>query len=289
VNEDWQSKRLADAELKAFFDALFPQGFAGADVLAEIAPHGWEHSPLLACFHPSPEQVFEETLQIHRNVERLMRARREREPDNPKLASRPEPTLEEILADWKDEPVNVAEEVTSLVGRCVWDVFSDNHEVIAADGRIVDLGSFRGSAAFIVEYLRGPSEDMFSMDYCEFYMGTIWLSGRADLAPVYRMIFRRLQALGADWEYHFPEIGIVDLRPLKEALEPKKPEDYSPSEAFAKEQEDRERDEEIERARADLAEGNAQARRAALDRPPPATVRAYQEIFGREPKGWPPA
>ena len=289
MNDDWQSKRLTEAELKTFFDRLFPNGFAGADALAEIAPDSWEKSPLLACIHPSPEQVFEETVQMHRNVEEFTRRRREREPDNPKLTPRPEPTLEEIRAQWKDEPVNTTDEVTRLVGLCLWDVFSDNHEVIAADGRIVDLGSFRGSAGFIAEYLHGPNEDIFNMDYCEFYLGTIWIARRADLTPVYRMIFRRIKSVGGNWEYHFPEIGVVDLRPIKEAMEAeKKPEDYSPSDAFAKEQEDREHDEEVERLRADLAEGNAAARREALDRPPPTTVLAYQEIFGCEPKGWPP-
>lgn len=74
-----------------------------------------------------------------------------------------------------------------------------------------------------------------------------------------------------------------------EELNPPKPEDYSPSEAFGKEQAECERQEELEKLRAQLAEGNAQARREALDRPPPPTVRAYQAVFGRDPKGWPPA
>lgn len=288
MDEDTRG-RLSDAELKAFFDRLFPHGFAGADVLAEVAPEGWEKSPLLACFHPSPEQVFQESLQMHRNLEELVRIRREREPDNPKLAPKPEPTLEEIRVEWRDTPVKGTEELTNLVGLCLWDVFSDNHEVIAADGRVVDIGSFRGAAGFIAECVSGPNEDLWSMDYCQFYMGTIWIGQRADLTPVYRMIFRRLKALAADWEFHFSELVVVDMAPLRAALEQQKPEDYSPSEAFAKEQEERERQEELERVRAELAEGNAQARREAMDLPPPATVRAYEEVFGREPKGWPPA
>lgn len=287
MNDD--RPRLTDAELKEFFDRLFPHGFAGADVLAELAPEGWEKSPLLACFHPSPEQVFQESLQMHRNIEGLVRIRREREPDNPKLAPKPEPTLAEVRAEWQDTPVKTAEEVTQLVGLCLWDVFSDNHEVIAADGRVVDIGSFRGAAGFIAECVSGPNDDWRNMDYCQFYMGTIWIGQRTDLTPVYRMIFRRLKALAADWEYHFSELGVVDMAPLRTALEQQKPEDYSPSEAFAKEQAEQERQEELDRVRAELAEGNAQARREAMALPPPATVRAYEEVFGREPKGWPPA
>ena len=72
---DRQNDRLTDAELHALVDRLFPQGFAGADVLAEIAPDGWEQSPLVACFHPSVEQRFEEAVQLHRNLESLRNAR----------------------------------------------------------------------------------------------------------------------------------------------------------------------------------------------------------------------
>lgn len=287
--DDWQAKRLTDPELKEFFARLFPHGFAGADVLAEIAPAGWEQSPLLACYHPSVEKVFEEQVRVHRNLEKLMETRRQREPDNPKFAPTPEPTLAAIRAEWQEKPVAAHDEVMELIALCLWDVFSDNHEVIAADGRVVDIGSFRGAAGFLVEYLTGPNDDIWNMDYCRIYMGTIWIADRADLTPVYTMIFQRLKALGADWEYHFPELGIVDLSPLREALEEKKPEEYSPSEAFAKEQEERERQAELERVRAELAEGAAQARREAMDRPPPATVLAYQTVYGRDPKGWPPA
>ena len=188
-------------------------------------------------------------------------------------------TLEEVRADWQDEPVNAREEVTELVALCLWDVFSNNHDVIAADGRVADIGSFRGAARFLVEYLTGSNDDLWNMDYCRFYMGTIWISDRADLTPVYAMIFHRLKTLGADWEFHFPQLGIVDLSPLRKALEKQKPEEYSPSEAFGNEQKERKRQAELERFRAELAEGSAQARRDAMDYPPPATVPTLIKQF----------
>lgn len=54
-----QTQRLTGPELHALSDELSPNGFASADVLAEIAPENWQHSPLLACFPPSVEQLFE--------------------------------------------------------------------------------------------------------------------------------------------------------------------------------------------------------------------------------------
>ena len=57
MSDDDQPVRLTDDEAKTLFDRLFPRGFAGMDVLAELVPEGWAKSPLLACFRPSPAIV----------------------------------------------------------------------------------------------------------------------------------------------------------------------------------------------------------------------------------------
>ena len=68
-----------------------------------------------------------------------------------------------------------------------WDIFSDNHEVVAADGRLVDIGSFRSASAFLDDYLNAESGKamLWEGDYMRFYMGTIWIRGRSDLRSVY--------------------------------------------------------------------------------------------------------
>ena len=286
---DWHNKRLTDAELHALFERLFPHGVAGADVHTELAPDGWEQSPFVACFHPSIERVFEEQLQLHRNVGALRNARSRgdgvAEPDQAPL---PKPTLEDVRRDYQPQPVRQDEEPTELVCQCLWDVFSDNHEVIAADERLVNIGSFRGASAFLDEYVSGDVRDTWREGDCmRFYLGTIWISGRADLTPVYAMIFRRLKALSAEWVYHFPEIGLVDLGPLR--ADPELPTSYSPSEALAAERKAREREVELARVSAEMAELNARAREEATDCPPPAIVRAYRSVYGLDPRGWPPA
>ena len=66
----------------------------------------------------------------------------------------PKPTLDEIAGDFRERPIEVEPEVRELVGQCLWDVFSDGHEVVSLeDGRVLDLGSFRGSGGFLAEYL----------------------------------------------------------------------------------------------------------------------------------------
>ena len=42
--------------------SLVPEWVWGDDVLNEVAPQGWDQSPLVACFHPSVVQVFEESV-----------------------------------------------------------------------------------------------------------------------------------------------------------------------------------------------------------------------------------
>jgi hypothetical protein len=282
-----EGERMSEAELHALFDRLFPRGFAGQDVLDEIAPEGWERSPLVACFHPSVERIYEERVLMHRNLEELRRLGRRRDRSMADVSS-PEPTLEEVRNEYEPSPVQQHDEVTELVGLCLWDTFSDNHEVVAADGRLADIGSFRGAGAFIDEHLTRDRDGLREGDYMRFYMGTIWIGQRADLAPVYAMIFSRLKAVGADWIYHFPELGVVELPSRNDDRATSAP-GYSVSQSAVAELDAQRRHAEIQQFRAELEDLNARARDEAMDREPPATVRAYRQVYGRDPRGWPPA
>ena len=130
--------------------------------------------------------------------------------------------------------------------------------------------------------------------YLAFSMGTGAVSSRADLRPVYEMIFRRLRGRGMDWEYHFPRLQVVDMRPLKKQLDEQKrgddPEwaEYDPSSALEEDLQDQKRDEEIAEMRHSLDEGYRESVAEAQDQAPPATVQAYQNVYGQSPKGWPP-
>ncbi len=258
----------SDADLRAEFAALFPHGWAGPDVLAELAL-----------------------------------------PDTP----------------------DARRDCQELVGRCLWDVFSDNHEVVAPDGRKLHLGSHRSAGGFLAELVNaqgGPAPaprqtpDEFiaglppalrpgadvaqspviadllkqmlgdgGYTYLDFTMGNSLDAGRAELPPVYGLIFRRLRDRGMEWVYHFPRLFAVDFRPLRDELEAQeKPEfeGYDPSAELEREADDRRRDEELAELRASLDEGHREAVEAAQDRGPPAVVLAYRAVYGRDPAGWPP-
>jgi hypothetical protein len=278
-----RSNVLNQAECGALFLTLFPHGFAGEDVVRDIAPGGYENSPLIAVFHPTVEQAYQETLQVHRNLRDLFAKR-------PPEQAPPEPTFEDVARGHRTAPIDTPREVRELVGLCLWDIFSDGHEVVDQAGRVADLGSFRATGGFLADFVnRQLGEQRY--DYLDFYMGTTMIAQRADLTAVYAMIFRRLRQQGFDWVYHFPRLYAVDLRPLKKALDESKEPDwtnYDPSAALAKEAEEQERDRQIADLRASLDEGYREAVEAAQEKPPPTTVRAYQGVYGRSPRGWPP-
>src|SRR5437763_15011908 len=65
----------------------------------------------------------------------------------------PAPTLDEVIAEHVESPVEPERECRELVGLCLWDVFSDGHDVLAPDGRRLDLGSQRSAGVFLAEVL----------------------------------------------------------------------------------------------------------------------------------------
>jgi hypothetical protein len=208
--------KLTEQECWDLFMRLFPHGLDDPGLVQELAPEGWERSALLRVHHPTAEQVFEETLRFQENLARL-RGSSAPPREEPRL------TLDDIGRDQQNEAPHPVEECADLLGRCLWDVFADNHDVTTSLGALVDLGSFRSAAGFIAEFrnrkdLRS-SRSTDRLDYIDFYLGTAWIGHRADLTPVYKLIFRRMRRLGLDWRYVHPRIMLVDLRPLHELLE----------------------------------------------------------------------
>jgi hypothetical protein len=198
-------ERYTDEECLTLFAGLFPKGFAGEDILAEIAPEGWIDSTLHFVFHPTVDQVHWEWVQLHRNLRKWPW----RSKDSPQ---EPEPSLDDVRATYVDGPVETEYEVRALVAMCLWDVFSNEHDVVDRDGRLVAIGSWRGAAGFLAEQLNRQT-GRSQYDYLDFYMGSFLVSERADLTPVYEMIFRRLKERLFDWRYRFPQLHLI-VRPI---------------------------------------------------------------------------
>jgi hypothetical protein len=289
---------LDEQESFAFLESLFPGGLKDPALIAELCPEGWTNSSLVACYHPAPEVRYAESLEFSRNLKKLGFLRKSEVAHAP--PDEPEPTFEEFLTKHEAENREISardaiEEPAELLGLCLWDVFSNKHKVIAADGRVVDLGSFRGSAGVIADFFEAsPSKNEETenriwsawdcSDYMRFYMGTWWLAQRADLNPAYRLIFRRLKSLGADWSYSFPRLHVIDFG----AREEDPGNDYDPSAALQKEAERKARAEELRQLRRTMDRDTLSAKREARRNEPPTTVQAYQQVFRSFPAGWPP-
>ena len=176
-----------------------------------------------------------------------------------------------------------------LVGLCLWDILSDNHDLIFPNGQVAHLGSFRATAGIISDFFAGESGDgdKWGEGYLDFYMGTWSVKNRDALKPIYRYIFSRLRERGIDWKYSFPRLCVIRFdKPEGETKADF--ENYDPSASFAAEKKEREEEEESARLEEQLEKLYRESIEQARSEPPPATVRAYFEVFGKWPSGWPP-
>ncbi len=250
---------LTETECWRLFQRMFPNGLRDPAIVAALAPEGWEHSPLVRTAHPTPAQLREESHRIRSRIQELRRACGlpaivEDISDPTGEASKPENHLEPVT------------ECAELLASCIWHLFSDNHEVKTVEGNPVDLGTGRLAAGFLAGFFehprQGPSSlDMF--DYIRFYMRSTLIKGRADLSPVYTLIFFRLRRCGLDWRYVHPTLDVANsgAEDTEEAIEFKRL----------------------------IMEANYEGIRAAREQPPPSIVVAYQSVYGQWPEGWPPS
>jgi len=283
-----------------FFDLLeqmFPDGFGGNDVMQELCPHGWKQSPLYLAFHPTPEQQWDEHVAFQRNMKNLsFRAKdKKNKSDAAPLPDR-ETFLEEARQKEKKQDESDPTELSRLVGLCLWDIFSDNNDLITPEGSICHVGSFRSTAGLIADFFNMPPgaekpnlSDFrsWSFDYMEFYMGSFLIGKRTDLTPVYRMIFRRLKATGYSWKYVFTTIGVVRFDKPDEAKTGNW-QNYSASEAFGEDVERKQKEAAGDKLISDLDAINREAKKKARSGPTPKEVSSFRDVYGFMPEGWPP-
>ena len=177
---------LSDDEIETLFTQLFPNGPAGLDVMNELAPDGWESSPLRAIYQPTIKGG---------KLGGIIRAALSRSRCRiPRLTTGTSGRVPESIIDPEVE-------LRQLIGLALWDVFSNNHSVIAPDGRIANLGTFRGTASFIEAWVN-ESIGVQVYDYTFFYggIGRGTKADYVDLTPVYSLIFGRLHRLGFQWQ-----------------------------------------------------------------------------------------
>ena len=285
---------FSEEEVFDFLGRLLPSGFAGEDVMTELAADGWEHSKLVRAFHPSVEVWHKEQVAMFKQAEKFLEIMRKgrNEPGDPFLEDSETlepPTLRESRAEFEERPFDSVYECREIVGRVLWEVFSDGHSVIADDGREIDLGSFRGASCTLDLFDQGESMADYRDDWVDvwdrgdcmrFYMGLSFIEGRTGYGPVYEMVFRRLQKLDADWICRFPRMDFVhfeepESEPSLDSAE------YNPSEAFGQELKKREDEAKFEKMQAKLDAAYTESAEAAAKNEPPPIIRAYRRVYAR--------
>ncbi|CAN5149160.1 hypothetical protein BH09GEM1_BH09GEM1_22370 [soil metagenome] len=268
---DEHPQQHSEQECSTLLDSFL---LAPANFLDELAPEGWEQSPLLLAFHPTPEQQREEADRLTRNQRSLFpRAVVELPADDDAFTP-------------VSSPIEPEAEVVRLLGLILWDVFSNNHSVVDSNGVEFHLGSFRGSAGFIAEELGRRYPDRAAhTDYLDFYMGSIWIHDRVDLRPLYRRIFGQLHRSGCSWRYSFPQIHLVSFAEPEDTSDPLA---YDPSAAIESELRRAESARQSMELRERLDEMHRKAVADAQSQPPPPIVVAYRDVYGHLPDGWPP-
>ncbi|TZF81713.1 hypothetical protein FW774_16795 [Pedobacter sp. BS3] len=242
----------------------------------KIAPDGWKHSEFVLLLHPTPEQQYEEYIRISENINRLTK----------KTGIEKKDIHEFQQDDLGDIPE--CKEFLYVLGLTVYDIFSNNHEVIGADNKVYDLGSFRGSGGFIADFLNEYfPEHAGDYDYLDFYMGTYVIGERGNLLPFYEYIFQKIKDLKGDWRYHFPRMYVIDPKQLSDNTDSTKPEDYSPEQSMRKQLETIERDKEIKNLRDDLDKIHREEYENARYQPLIPLVQAYKNVYGKLPDGYP--
>lgn len=272
MTENLASDKACDELLQYLFGDL-------DNLLAELAPEGWENSRYLRVEHPTVEQRYQESVTMHENLNSLFG--KGKEPTPP-------PTREEIQKsyDEDDHTVKPMEELLDVFGGGLWSVFSNNHSVTGPNGEEYDLGSFRGTGSTLAAFIGKHFPEAPDFNYMDFYCADLFIERRVDVTPLYELIFRRLKTRKCDWNYEFPRIHIVDFSDAKEQLSPENPAEYDPGTALAEEMEKKKKKKELAEMRQKLDDAYEKEKEEALYKPPPMVVQAYRNVYGQWPEGW---
>lgn len=268
-------KEKTDAEIIELLNKIFDDARA---LLAAIAPEGWSRSPYVLFLHPATQQQYEEYKRISENINRLAK-----DKDKKLEAGQ--------VDDYKQDDLDnlpEVEEFQYVLGLVLWDVFSNNHEVFSCgDNRVYDLGSFRGSAGFIADFLNQKFyADAGKYSYLDFYMGTIWISDRADLLPFYEFVFRLIKNQSCDWNYSFPQLHLINFGSEQVGKEDN-PGDYDPGKAIMADLEKKKKDAELKKFQDELEASFRAEYEEAKYKPLIPVVQAYQNVFAKLPNGHP--
>ncbi|MFB6278558.1 MAG: hypothetical protein ABEK75_03560 [Salinibacter sp.] len=269
-----------EAACRTFLAGLLPD--TRAALREELAPEGWADSPLADYVFSAPDEQESQARDAMEAVNEMLEDAGEDPVDD---------DVQELMFEHmhqRDPSPDVGDTgACDVIGMALWDVFSDNHDVVDPDGVAYHLGSFRGSAGTIAEVLNETYGLGRRYTYIDFYMGASLAEDDEPFRSVYEWIFRRLYERDCDWHYTFPRLYLVSFDTEEDT--PDDPAAYDPAASVERNLEREEKEEEIEELREELDRMHREAVETATEEPPPLVVQAYETVFGEWPSGWPPS
>jgi len=176
-----------------------------------------------------------------------------------------------------------------LIGIAIWDIFSNNHEVISPHYKVYDIGSWRGSGQTISEIINDNFSENESYGYLDFYMGGfLHVDNDFSLLKIYEEIFRVLKELKCDWNYSFPRTYLVDFKESDSDNEKDNNMEnlfYDPNESIEKELAKKKRKEQLNEFQKELDKDFQRRLEKAKKEPLPEIIRAFINVYGYMPKG----
>jgi hypothetical protein len=246
----------------------------------KIAPDGLKNTEYILFLHPSPEQQYEEYIRIRTNLDKLIK-KEKKEDKKMEVSDFQQDDLAEISEH---------EDFLYILGLSLWDIFSNNHDVVGEDNQTYHLGSFRGSARFIADFLNDhlPEKLNTKYDYLDFYMGTYSIETRGDLSPFYEYIFQKLKEYNCDWIFSFPQTYLIEPKKIfDDPDEASHQEDYNAAQAARQQLGLTDEDKQIKKFKEMLESAYSEAYEEAKYKPVSPIVQAYRNVYGCLPEGHP--
>ncbi len=259
--------KATNAELISLLSYLFEKHHL---LFESLTPEGWVNSPLILFLHPTPEQRFQESFKLYERLNRLEDTSRDKVDREP-------PRLEDFLPE-DLSGIHPIGEFRYLLAIAVYEIFSNNHQVLDESLKEYDMGSLRGSGRFLSEFLNMfYPEGIKVYDYMDFYYTFPFIAHRSDLSPLFEFIFEKLKKRGMEWIYSVPEMSIIDWDTESS------PNNFDPHRDLLEKQFNELLIQRMENALEDI---NMAMRKKILSETP-SIVKAYFAIYDKYPSGWP--
>jgi len=171
-----------------------------------LSPEGWKNSPLYAVSHPSAAQQMKEELGFNHFTKLILDRMGESVEEDPNFG-----LTEDQFKELK--PGSPTEhDLLCLLGTCITEIMADYCLVITTKRKFYYLGPMERASNYMARFLNRyyPIPDWEFKPF-NFFHASGEAEGRADIMPIWTLLFQRLKERGLDWVYSLPKGDFSEL------------------------------------------------------------------------------